>query len=216
MGWWLDPGFIAFDTETTGVDPHVDHIVTAAAVTFVQGEPIGVQSWLIRLEIPIPPASTAVHGITDEMSQSSGMDERLALTQIRDCLASGLPVVAFNSLFDMAMLNGNLRRLGEGELTTDRAICPMVIDKQFNKYVRGSNQRRLAPTAGRYGLEFSDEDWHGAEPDAVMAGRILLSEMQAYPTLGSYPVEELLTQVNEWRAQQEAEFQAWLATRPPR
>ena len=64
--WWLDPGFIAFDTETTGVDPASDRIVTAAMVNFANGEVTSEHEWLLKLEIPIPPASTQVHGITDE------------------------------------------------------------------------------------------------------------------------------------------------------
>ncbi|MEE3088670.1 MAG: exonuclease domain-containing protein, partial [Actinomycetota bacterium] len=73
--WWLDPGFVAFDTETTGVDPASDRIVTAAMVNFANGEVTSEHEWLLKLDIPIPPASTQVHGITDEHSQAHGQQE---------------------------------------------------------------------------------------------------------------------------------------------
>ena len=34
---WVDVGFIAFDTETTGVDIATDRIVSAAAVVYRDG-----------------------------------------------------------------------------------------------------------------------------------------------------------------------------------
>ena len=211
--WWLDPGFIAFDTETTGIDAATDRIVTAAAIAFVNGEPVDVRSWLIKVDIPIPQASTAVHGITDDMCQRDGVDQAAALVELRDTLDCGLPVVAFNAAFDLGMLAGNLARIGAAPLRNEIAICPMIVDKHFNKYVRGSNQRRLAPTAERYGLDFNDDDWHGAEPDAVMAGRILLAELAAYPDMRAMSPVQLAEGVQLWRTQQEAEFQTWLASR---
>ena len=213
MTWWLDPGFLAFDTETTGVDGSKDRVVTASVVLFRDGEPVDSTSWLIKLDIPIPSASTDIHGITDAMSQRDGMDEREALTQIRSQLGQGLPIVAFNAVFDIAMLNGNLRRLGEPAMVAEVVLCPMILDKHFNKYVRGSNQRRLAPTAARYGLELSEDDWHGAEPDAVMAGKIFLAQVDAYPELQSYQPGPLARDVALWRQQQEEEFRAWLASK---
>ena len=214
--WWTSPGFIAFDTETTGVDPAQDRIVTAAAVRFENGEPVQEWSWLLRCDIPIPEASTAVHGITDEMSQHQGINQVDGLRAMRDCLLDGqLPIVAFNATFDLAMLEANLRRVGLPDASFDAVLCPLVIDKQFNRYVRGRNQRRLKPTAERYGLTISDDDWHGAAADATVTGRILLAELAAYDALAAMALADLAAAVPVWRAEQEASFQAWLASRPP-
>lgn len=212
--WWLEPGFIAFDTETTGTDPSVDRIVSAAAVRFVSGAPVEEHTWLLRIDVPIPAASTSVHGITDEMSQRDGVPQAQALVELRDYLGgSGLPVVAFNASFDMQMLSAGLTRLGASDVGDLAVICPYVLDKQFNKYVRGRNQRRLMPTIERYGLTLHEDDWHGALADAVVTGELLLAEFAAYDALRGYSSAELAAQVIAWRAEQEAEFQAWLAAR---
>ena len=212
--WWRQPGFLAFDTETTGTDPAHDRIITAAVVQFIDGVPAESTSWLITVDVPIPAESTAVHGITDAMSQADGIPQHEALTQIREVLTRpGLPVVAFNADFDIQMLNANLARCGLEPLGEVQVVCPMVLDKQFNKYVRGRNQRRLSPTAARYGIDMDEDAWHGAEADATITGRILLAQMDAYPELATIPHNELGAHVTQWRAQQEADFQAWLASR---
>lgn len=212
--WWLTPGFIAFDTETTGTDPDTDRIVTAAIVRFEAGHPIQDREWLLKIDVPIPQASTDVHGITDERSQAEGMDQRQALTEIHHHLTtSNLPIVAFNATFDMAMLNANLSRFGLVPISDIPIICPYVLDKQFNKYVRGRNQRRLMPTIQRYGLDLDEDSWHGATADARITGQLFLAQMNNYDALRVYTPHDLSADIATWRDQQEAEFQAWLAAK---
>lgn len=212
--WWLEPGFIAFDTETTGVDPQQDRIVTAAMVRFHQGEPVEEHEWLLKIDIPIPPASSDVHGITDEMSQTQGIDQRDALIEIhRQLIATNLPIVAFNATFDIDMLNGNLQRMGVAPITDIPIICPYVLDKQFDKYVKGRNQRRLMPTIQRYGLNLDESDWHGATADARITGQLLLAQFTKYDALAAYAPDQLSADIATWRAEQEADFQDWLAAK---
>jgi len=214
---WIDDGFLAFDTETTGVDTQEDRIVTAAAVIFRNGEPQETRSWLIKVDVDIPERASDVHGITNEISQSQGQAQTEALAEIGDYLDSaGLPIVCFNAGFDIPILNSNLQRQGLGELKTSVIICPYVIDRQFDKYVKGKNQRRLKPTAERYGLELSEDDWHGAEADSLVTGRILIAQGTRFPKITEISAQELADNVIEWRDQQDAEFKEWLARQPPR
>jgi DNA polymerase-3 subunit epsilon len=214
---WIDQGFIAFDTETTGIDVSMERIVTAAAVTFVGGEPLDAQSWLLAVDVEIPEAASAVHGVTTEMSRASGVDQRAGLAAMRSHLVdSGLPIVCFKSDFDIPIFDANLVRCGLEPLPPNLAVCAFVIDKQFNKYVRGKAQRRLQPTAARYGIELSDDDWHGAEADAIAAGRIFLAEVVAYSDIAAMSGAELSRAVEIWREEQDREFREWLARQPPR
>ena len=213
---WVQRGFIAFDTETTGVDVASERIVTAAAVVFVGGEETASREWLIKVDVDIPERATEVHGITNEISQNQGLDQREALADIRSFLMdSGLPVVCFNSQFDRAILDANLIRVGLEPLASVPDICPYVIDKQQDKYVKGKAQRRLQPTVARYGLEISEDDWHGALADSRITGQLLLAQQERFPHLFQPDVTELADAVTAWREQQDREFNEWLARQPP-
>lgn len=214
---WVDDGFIAFDTETTGVDVSADRIVSAAAVQFCDGVEVSSRQWLIKIDVQIPEAASVVHGITNEVSQSQGLAQVEALESIREFLVSGrMPVVCFNSQFDRAILDSNLERVGSESLSGVVDICPYVIDKHMDKYVKGKAQRRLQPTVVRYGLELNEADWHGALADARITGLLLLAQQVRYPQLFAPEPGELGDSVAFWREQQDASFKAWLASQPPR
>jgi len=213
---WVDSGFIAFDTETTGVDVGSDRIVSAAAIEFRDGIEVSAQEWLIKVDVEIPQAASAVHGITNEVSQSQGLDQLDALASIREFLVSHqLPVVCFNSQFDRSILDSNLERAGLEPLSGVFEICPYVIDKQMDKFVKGKAQRRLQPTVARYGLELNEADWHGALADARITGLLLQAQQVRYPNLFTDQPDELAESVSLWREEQDASFKAWLAKQPP-
>lgn len=214
---WVTEGFVAFDTETTGVDVAVDRIVTAAAIVFRGGVEVDTREWLIKVDIDIPEAASAVHGVTSDISQSQGLDQIAALTDIRNFLIDQqLPIVCFNSQFDRAILEANLVRVGLSGVGGVPDICPYVIDKHMDKYVKGKAQRRLQPTVARYGLELREDDWHGALADSRITGLLLLAQEQRYPHLFTTDPEELAQAVALWREEQDASFKAWLAAQPPR
>ena len=78
---WRDGPLVGFDTETTGVDVGADRIVTAAVVRR-DASGTRVRTWLIDPGIPIPPAATAVHGITTEQARARGRAPREALDEV--------------------------------------------------------------------------------------------------------------------------------------
>ena len=214
---WVDDGFIAFDTETTGVEVSADRIVSAAAVEFRDGVEASSREWLIKVDVQIPQAASAVHGITDQMSQTQGLVQVEALEEIREYLVSSkLPVVCFNSQFDRTILDSNLERVGHQPLSGVVDICPYVIDKHMDKYVKGKAQRRLQPTVARYGLELNEADWHGALADARITGLLMLAQQARYPQLFTSEPGGLGESVAFWRKEQDASFTAWLASQPPR
>ena len=214
---WVDDGFVAFDTETTGVDVSADRIVSAAAVEFRNGVEVSSREWLIKVDVQIPQAASAVHGITDQMSQSRGLAQVEALGSIREYLVSSkIPVVCFNSQFDRTILDSNLERVGYRPLSGVVDICPYVIDKHMDKYVKGKAQRRLQPTVARYGLELNEADWHGALADARITGLLMLAQQARYPQLFTSEPGGLGDSVAFWRKEQDASFTAWLASQPPR
>jgi DNA polymerase-3 subunit epsilon len=95
------------DTETTGMDPKADQIVEIGIVVFDYaaetgqiGPVVGCLSALEDPGRPIPPESTAIHGITDDMVKGQRFDDA-AVASLLDGVAL---VIAHNAAFDRPFL----------------------------------------------------------------------------------------------------------------
>lgn len=222
MSTFADIRKVAFDTETTAPDPNEARIVTAALLVRGGGRPDHTMSWLINPGVPIPPETTEIHGIDDARAQAEGQDPATALDELAERLAQaltyGMPVIAFNLAYDWTVLTRELERHrlapmserlpGLGALPL---VDPHVIDKQVDKYVRGTGMRKLKPTAERYGVEL--EDWHTAEADALAALLISEAQFDRYPQLQTYGPQQLFAAQKAWRAEQQAGLQRWFRTK---
>jgi DNA polymerase III subunit epsilon len=94
---------VVLDTETTGLDPATDKVIEFALLKFEYsrttgeiGRVLAVYDGLEDPGVPIPPESTALHGITDEMVKGQRLDES-AIERLLDGV--GL-VIAHNAGFD--------------------------------------------------------------------------------------------------------------------
>lgn len=210
-----------FDTETTGPDPEDARIVTAALVVRGGGRPDQTFTWLINPGVTIPAEATEIHGISDAMVQTDGLDPKVALEEIAAKLAAaltfGMPIVAFNLSFDWTVLDRDLRR--HGLATMDERlgdnlpplIDSHVLDKQVIRFRKGSGMRKLKPTAEVYGVVL--EDWHTAEADALAALLIAEAQFDRYPWLSQLGAAGLYGAQWAWRAEQQAGLQEWFRTK---
>ena len=215
MGWHDGP-LVGFDTETTGVDVATDRIVTAAVVTR-DATGTRARTWLIDPGVPIPPAATAVHGITTEQARTEGRAPRAALDEVASALVtawrSGVPVVVFNAGYDLSLLDAELRRHGlpTVEARLGRAagpvVDPLVLDRAEARFRSG--KRRLGDLCAVYGVPTPDA-LHAAHVDVVATLDLLDRMVDAYPhladldlaTLQAYQSHAHLTwaeSFNEWR-----------------
>lgn len=174
---------LGFDLETTGVDTDDDRIVTACAVLIEGGRVVHERNWLVAVDVDIPEAASAVHGITTEHARANGVPAGAAVKEIagaiRYAVTSGVPVVGFNIAFDLSMLNAECVRHGLGTLGEfcGAPIAPVldgyVLDKATDRYRPG--KRNLGTVCEHLGIELADA--HNATADAVAAvevvGRLL-------------------------------------------
>ena len=205
---WVIGSLLGFDTETTGVDPLKDRLVTAALVS--RG-PLGadgargrdVRTWLADPGVEIPEAAAAVHGITTERARAEGRPAVQILEDVAGALAAamarGTPVVAFNASFDLTLMEAELARhglpglrerlgRGGGGDGIGPILDPLVLDRAVDRYRRG--KRRLGDLCAVYGVRV-DESLHTAEVDVAAALDVLEAMVRAHPRLGSMSLEEL-------------------------
>lgn len=103
--------FVAFDCETTGLDPRTDRIVSLGAVRFRWvGAVSATFDELVDPERAIPPLATSVHGIDDAAVRGRPRLEEM-LPSFRAFIGDAVPV-AHMGAFDLAFLRRPLRRAG--------------------------------------------------------------------------------------------------------
>lgn len=220
MAWTEDP-WLGFDTETTGVDVGEDRLVTAALVlrrggAAADGADIE-RTWLADPGVPIPEAASRVHGISTRRAQEEGrpivevLDE--VATTLVDHWRRGYPVVAFNAVFDITLVDNELRRHGAGTFAErlgsepTPVIDPLVLDRALDRYRRG--KKTLAAMAPVYGVALS-EDAHTAEVDVDMTLDVLAAMARRHPQIAAMTAQELHAwQVTQHRAWAE-NFEQWL------
>jgi len=179
---WSDT-LAVFDTETTGLSPRDDRIVTAfLGVMDPDGELIERFSWLADPGVVIPPRATEVHGITTKMAQEQGRNAAEVVSEvvkeIRRVLDAGIPLVVYNASYDLTLTNWEARRYGVEPLDNPRPIIdPLVIDRALDTYRKG--KRTLDVVSMHYGI--INDHAHNAEGDAVTAGRVARAMVQKFP-----------------------------------
>ncbi len=212
---WINGPFIGFDTETTGVDPSEDRLVTASIITRgPQGDT--VQNWLANPGVEIPQRASEVHGITTEYARLNGAPIRDVLEDVAgvlsDYLKRGYPIVAFNAGYDIGIMESELQRHGLPTLT-DRTggirpvIDPLVLDRALNKYRKGP--RRLSNLMAAYGV-VTDQSMHDAEVDTRATLDLLERMIRKYPRLAMYDLDSLHEYQKEAFARWAADLEAYL------
>ncbi len=160
--------FVVFDTETTGLMPNKDEIVQIGAVRVVNGRIVPGESvdQLVNPGRAIPPASTKVHGISDDMV-SDAPDARTAVEQFHS-FARDSVIVAHNAPFDMAFLHRHGKTSGQA---WNHPILDTVL---LSAVVFGTNEKHtLDALCERLDITIPPELRHTALGDAQATAEAL-------------------------------------------
>jgi len=161
--------YVVFDTETTGLLPDKDEVVQIGAVRIVNGRRIEgeVFDTLVNPGRPIPPTSTKVHGISDDMVQGApGM--AVAGARFRQ-FAKEAVLVAHNAPFDMAFLKRDADAAGAA---LDNPVLDTVL---LSAALFGAEATHtLDAIAERLEVEIPTELRHTALGDAVATVAVFL------------------------------------------
>ena len=96
------------DSETTGLNPRVDRIITIGAVAVRDGEILIGDSFYALLKVTQNTPAVTVHGITRDR-EPHGMDEPEALEALLDYLRDGV-IVGHHIGHDVATLDAAYER----------------------------------------------------------------------------------------------------------
>lgn len=166
---------VFFDLETTGTDIVHDRIVEISYhKVYPNGREEG-KTLRINPQMPIPPASTAVHGITDEDVKNCPTFKEVAKEIARDI--EGCDLAGYNSnRFDVPVLAEELLRAGvDIDLKRRKFVDVQVI---FHKM----EQRTLA-AAYKFYCHKELTEAHTAEADTLATYEVLQAQLDRYPEL---------------------------------
>ncbi len=164
-----------FDLETTGIDIGKDRIVEISIFKVFPNGNKESKTWLVNPTIPIPPQSTAVHGIDDEKVANEPTFAQLAAqihTMIKDSDLAG-----YNSdRFDIPLLAEEMLRVGVDFDMKNRVSVD--VQTVFHKM-----EERTLSAAYKFYCGESLENAHSAAADTMATYEILKAQLDRYPEL---------------------------------
>ncbi|WP_417444407.1 exonuclease domain-containing protein [Joostella sp.] len=164
-----------FDLETTGIDVAKDRVVEISILKVYPNGNKESRTWLVNPEMPIPPSSSAIHGVTDEKVANEPTFKELSKTiynMIKDSDLAG-----YNSnRFDIPVLAEELLRSGiDFDMGSRVSVDVQTI---FHKM-----EQRTLSAAYKFYCGKSLEDAHTAEADTNATYEVLKSQLDRYEEL---------------------------------
>jgi DNA polymerase III subunit epsilon len=166
--------FVVLDSETTGLNPRSDRIITIGAVAVSGGEMLLEDSFHVLLKVAKNTSAVAVHGITRDEARG-GIDEEEALARFLGYVRDGV-IVGHHIGHDIATLDAGYER-GGGIATMNRSLDTMDLTLHLER--DGAFAGR--PPIRHYTLDALCEmfnvvphDRHTAGGDAFLTAQVFL------------------------------------------
>ncbi len=178
-----DLTYTVFDTETTGLDPRGDEIISIGAVRIVNNRLINNDRFeqLVNPQRPLRRESVQIHGIRDDMLADQPTIEEV-LPHFHK-FADNTIMVAHNAAFDMRML-----QLKE-EVTGIRFINPVLDTMLLSAVVHPAQEKHnLITIAQRLGIDVTDR--HTAIGDALATAEMFIKLMPLLAQKGIFTLQE--------------------------
>lgn len=174
---------IAFDTETTGLDPNEDEIVTAS-ILINENKKVEATEWLLKTSKESSEEAFEKHGISREAQIKDGEDYVSSIKDIAKELLSADIVITANGAFDITMLQKSLDKYAPDDdidMSKVKMVDVQVIDKYTDKFRRGP--RKLEDLAKHYGVSTNDS-FHDSSYDAYITYQVFLKQLPKIKEFG--------------------------------
>jgi DNA polymerase-3 subunit epsilon len=164
---------IAFDTETTGLDPAQGHRVVEIGcvemIDYIRTE--NTFHVYLNPERDMPPEAQKVHGLSIDFLKDKPLFKHIA----QDFLAfvGDDVLVAHNAGFDMKFINYELRQAGHTPFAANRSVDTLQIARK--KYP--GQPATLDALCRKFEVDLSERSLHGALLDARLLADVYLELM---------------------------------------
>jgi DNA polymerase-3 subunit epsilon len=164
-----------FDLETTGINISKDRIVEISILKVFPNGKEERHTWKVNPGVPIPPETTAVHGISDDDIKGAPTFKDLSREVYN--LIKDADLAGFNSnRFDIPLLAEEMLRVDiDFDMKSRVAIDVQTI---FHK-----KEQRTLSAAYKFYCNESLENAHSAEADTVATYEVLKAQLDRYDDL---------------------------------
>ena len=171
----LERPIIFFDLETTGTNVTHDRIVELSYIKVYPNGDEEKKTRRLNPEMPIPPASTAVHHITDADVANEPTFKQVAKSLLG--IFEGCDIAGYNSnKFDVPVLMEEFARAGLNFDISGRRFID--VQNIFHKM-----EQRTLVAAYKFYCGGNLEDAHSALADTQATYDVLLGQLRRYPDL---------------------------------
>lgn len=166
-----------FDLETTGIDPVNDRIVEIAVIKVLNNGEKEEFIKRINPEMPIPPSSTAIHGITDDDVKDAPTFKGIAHTLFQ--FLENCDIGGYNSnKFDLPVLTEEFYRAGIDIDFKKRKLID--VQQIFFK-----KEARTLSAAYSFYCNKNLENAHSAAADVIATIEVLDAQLEKYDDLNA-------------------------------
>ncbi|MBV8455119.1 MAG: DNA polymerase III subunit epsilon [Acetobacteraceae bacterium] len=162
---------IAFDTETTGLEPHLGHrVIEVAAIELRNDLPTGRQ--FHRLVDPcrdVPEDATRIHGFTNAHLAGKPLFGEVG-GELLEFFGANEMLIAHNAPFDFAFLNAEFEMLGLPPLHIDRMVDTLEVAKA--KFPGLPNS--LDALCRRFSIDLAARTTHNALLDCKLLAEVYI------------------------------------------
>ncbi|APU66729.1 3'-5' exonuclease [Christiangramia flava] len=183
--------FVVFDTETTGLDPNEDRILSIGAVS-VKNLQIDISE---NLELYLQqdffnPESVKIHGLIQN-EKFEKISEEKAIEQFLD-YSHGSVLVAHHAGFDVKMINRALKRMGLPKLRNKVLDTGMMYKKNrlITNLIDRDKVYSLDEIAEAYNIDLVDR--HTATGDAFITALVFLKLLGRIGNKDSLSLDKLV------------------------
>lgn len=172
-----------FDTETTGLTPTSDEIISVSAVRIVNGRLLRQEVFdqLVDPKRPLPRTSTEITGIAPEMLKGQPTIEQVL--PIFHKFAEGTVLVAHNAAFDMRMMQ--IKEPKTGVKFTNPVLDTLLLSAVVHP---NYDDHDLEAIADRLGINVIGR--HTSLGDAIVTGEVFLKLIPVLREKGIYTLAD--------------------------
>jgi DNA polymerase-3 subunit epsilon len=166
--------FVVLDSETTGLNPKVDRVITVGAVAVIDGEIVMSDSFSALVRVARNTAAVSVHGVTRDQSRQ-GVEEPEALAAFLEYVRDGV-IVGHHIGHDIATLDAAYARHWDAQLL-NRSLDTMDLTLHLERAGAFAGRPRirqftLDALCGMFGV--IPHDRHTAGGDAFLTAQVFL------------------------------------------